>query len=62
MPEVEILTFSQFLEEFRRDFGGWSENTWQGNSGMLKRLCGEFGEHQLAELKPRQVDAYLNRR
>ena len=58
----EALTFAQFLEEFRRDFGGWSENTWRGNSGMLKRLCEEFGQHTLTEIKPRQVDGYLNRR
>ena len=58
----ETLTFARFLSEFRRDFGGWSENTWRGNSGMLKRLFGEFGAFKLAEISPRQVDGYLNRR
>ena len=29
---------------------------------MLKRLCEEFGKHTLTEIKPRQVDGYLNRR
>ena len=55
-------TFGQFLDEFRRDFGGWSANTWRGNSGMLKRLCEEFGGYRLTEITPRQVDGYLNRR
>ena len=58
----EALTFAKFLDEFRRDFGGWSENTWRGNSGMLKRLRAEFGERLLIEISPRQVDGYLNRR
>ena len=59
---TEGLTFSQFLDEFRRDFGGWSENTWRGNSGLLKRLREEFGEALLTEITPRQIDGYLNRR
>ena len=50
------------MDEFESDFGGWSENTWRGNSGMLKTLCQEFGDYRLTEISPRQVDGYLNRR
>ena len=54
------LTFGQFLEEFRQDYGGWSENTWRGNSGLLKRLREEFGEDLLTDITPRQIDGYLS--
>ena len=40
----DALTLGQFLEEFRTDFGGWSETTWRGLSGMLRKLREEFGE------------------
>ena len=60
--EYEHVTFSEFLAEFRQDFGGWSDNTWRGNSGLLKKLSEEFGHEHLREIKPRQIDGYLSRR
>ena len=35
LEEDAGITFSAFLAEFRRDFGGWSDTTWRGLSGVL---------------------------
>ena len=56
------ITFSQFLEEFRTDFGGWSENTWRGLQGMLRKLEQEFGDQPLGQIKTRYIEGYLTRR
>ena len=61
-PEDRVPTFSTFLKEFRQDFGGWSETTWRGLSGVLKNLLGEFGDIPVDQITPRQIDAYLTRR
>ena len=37
LPEARVPTFSAFLAEFRQDAGGWSETTWRGLSGVLKK-------------------------
>ena len=55
-------TFSEFLAEFRQDFGGWADTTWRGLSGVLKNLQGEFGAIPVDQITPRQIDAYLSRR
>ena len=55
-------TFSEFLEEFRMNFGNWSERTWRGNAGTLKKLRREFGSERLRSIRPRQIQGYLMRR
>ncbi|SVC02679.1 uncharacterized protein METZ01_LOCUS255533, partial [marine metagenome] len=37
LPEDSVPTSSSFLAEFRQDVGGWSETTWRGLSGVLKK-------------------------
>ena len=63
-PQGEIgnPTFGEFLEEFRMSFGSWSERTWRGNAGLLKKLSGEFGSEKLRSIRPRQIQGYLMRR
>ena len=56
------VTFRQFLEEFRTDFGGWSPNTWRGLCGMLRKLDEEFGDQPLESITTRQIERYLTRR
>ena len=58
----DSITFDQFLEEFRTDFGGWSPNTWRGLSGMLTKLSAEFGDQPLGGITTRQIERYLTRR
>ena len=60
--ESDNPTFAGFLEEFRMNFGTWSERTWRGNAGMLRKLAGEFGPQRLRSIKPRQIQGYLMRR
>ena len=58
----ESVTFSQFLAEFRQDFGGWSPITWRGLSGALRGLEEAFGQSLLSQITPRAIDRYLSRR
>jgi hypothetical protein len=37
LPEARVPTFSRPLAEFRQDVGEWSETTWRGLSGVLKK-------------------------
>jgi integrase len=60
--ESDNPTFAEFLDEFRMNFGNWSERTWRGNAGTLKKLRGEFGGEQLRHIRPRQIQRYLMRR
>ena len=60
--ESDNPTFSEFLEEFRMNFGSWSERTWRGNAGTLKKLDAEFGCERLRTIRPRQIQGYLMRR
>ena len=55
-------TFAEFLEELRMNFGNWSERTWRGNAGTLKKLRREFGNEKLRNIRPRQIQRYLMRR
>ena len=40
--EAGVPTFSAFLAEFRQDVGGWSETTWRGLSGVLKKSFSSY--------------------
>ena len=60
--ESDNPTFAEFLDEFRMNFGSWSERTWRGNAGLLKKLSGEFGAEKLRSIRPRQIQGYLMRR
>jgi integrase len=60
--DQDTPTFSEFLVEFRQDFGGWSPVTWRGLSGVLRNLEAEFGKVRLSEIAPRAIDRYLSRR
>ena len=60
--DSENPTFAEFLEEFRMNFGSWSERTWRGNAGTLKKLQREFGREKLRHIRPRQIQGYLMRR
>ena len=60
--DSENPTFTEFLEEFRMNFGNWSERTWRGNAGTLKKLRREFGSERLRTIRPRQIQRYLMRR
>ena len=56
------MTFGEFLNEFRTDFGGWSPNTWRGLSGMLRKLGEEFDDQPLNSITTRHIERYLTRR
>ena len=56
------LTFSQYLEEFLKNYDGWSESTRKGNQYMIRFLDEEFGDLPLQAITPRLVETYLARR
>ena len=59
---MKFIHLNRRFDSFRSHFGGWSETTWRGLSGVLRNLEAEFGDVPVDQITPRQIQGYLTRR
>lgn len=53
------MTFSEFLEEFRRAYTNWSPSTWKSNEYRLSILEERFGQLPLTAISTRSIETFL---
>jgi hypothetical protein len=61
-PDSVFPSFSTFIDEFLRDFDGWSDIIRRSLSGVLRNLRAKFGPIPIDQITPRQIQDLNQRR